>query len=56
MAYKIKMKIKEDKYSDYEDEMFLTGGKKFAKFNDAINKKNKLQKMTSSIKYKVVKE
>lgn len=38
----------------WKDEKFLTGGKKYLSYKDAQDEKKKLQRMSSSIQYKVV--
>ena len=53
--YTIYYKQKNNNCSQFEQEMFLTGGKKYDSFKDCNVKKNKLQKMTSSFIYKTFK-
>jgi arsenate reductase-like glutaredoxin family protein len=53
--YKIQEKSKYDLgVPKWKDEKFLTGGKKYLSYKDAQDEKNKLQRMSSSIQYKVV--
>lgn len=53
--YKIQQKSKYDIQPKWEDEKFQTGGRKFLTFKQAQDIKKKLQGMSSSIEYKVVK-
>jgi len=55
IMYTIYYKQKNNNCSQFEQEMFLTGGKKYDSFKDCNVKKNKLQKMTSSFIYKTFK-
>ena len=53
--YIIQEKSKYDRgVPKWKDEKFLTGGKKYLSYKDAQDDKKKLQRMSSSIQYKVV--
>jgi len=54
MIYKIQQRFKSGN-KNFEDEKFLTGGKKFKSFKNAQEAKKKLSKISSSIIYKVSK-
>lgn len=53
--YKIQQKYKYDLQPKWEDEKFQTGGKYFLSFKEAQDFKKKLQGLSSSMEYKVVK-
>ena len=50
--YKIVTREKHD--NAWKDEKFLTGGREFISYKEAQNIKRKIQKMCSSILYKVI--
>jgi hypothetical protein len=54
-VYKIQQKFKYDLQPKWEDEKFQTGGRKFITFAQAQDFKKKLQDLSSSMEYKVVK-
>ena len=53
--YKIQRKYKYDLQPKWEDEKFHTGGHYYLSFKDAQDVKKKLQNMSSSMEYKVIK-
>lgn len=53
--YKIQQKFKYDIQPKWEDEVFQTGGKTFNNFKEAQDTKKKLQRLSSSMQYKVIK-
>ena len=55
--YKMQVKYKYDiGVPQWEDEKFLTGGKKYLTYKQAQEHKKKLQRRCSSIQYKVVED
>lgn len=55
MIYQIYYRVKNSN-SDFKEERFLTGGKMFTNFKDVVSVKKRLQKMCSSIEYKINKK
>jgi hypothetical protein len=54
-TYKIQIKFKYDIRPNWEDEKFQTGGRHFLTFKQAQEFKKKLQQLSTSTEYKVIK-